>query len=64
MSWLPKRDKLDPVQASAIEFAVAQEGMKKVEKVGGGGDAGIVAKLTRSAHFQNGCCVMLVVVVL
>ena len=26
MSWLPKRDKLDPVQASAIDFAVAQEG--------------------------------------
>ena len=25
MSWLPKRDKLDPVQASAIDFAVAQE---------------------------------------
>ena len=23
MSWLPKRDKLDPVQASAIDFAVA-----------------------------------------
>ena len=26
MSWLPKKDKLDPVQASAIDFAVAQEG--------------------------------------
>ena len=38
MSWLPKRDKLDPVQASAIDFVVAQEGEKKVEKVGGGGD--------------------------
>ena len=36
---MPKRDKLDPVQASAIDFAVAQEGKKKVEKVGGGGDA-------------------------
>ena len=36
MSWLPKRDKLDPVQASAVDFAVAQEGKKKVEKVGGG----------------------------
>ena len=23
MSWLPKRDKLDPVQASAVDFAVA-----------------------------------------
>ena len=39
MSWLPKRVKLDPVQASAIDFAVVQEGKKKVEKVGGGGDA-------------------------
>ena len=26
MSCLPKREKLDPVQASAIGFAVAQEG--------------------------------------
>ena len=26
MSWLPKRAKLDPVQASAIDFAVAQDG--------------------------------------
>ena len=26
MSWLPKRDKLDPVQAAAIDVAVAQEG--------------------------------------
>ena len=26
MSQLPRRDKLDPVQASAIDFAVAQEG--------------------------------------
>ena len=26
MSGLPKREKLDPVQASAIDFAVAQEG--------------------------------------
>ncbi len=26
MSWLPKRDKLDPVQASSIDFVVAQEG--------------------------------------
>ena len=32
MSWLPKRDKLDPVQVSAIDFAVAQEGKKKVEE--------------------------------
>ena len=57
MSWLPKRDKLDPVQASAVNFAVAQEGKKKVEKVGGGAVAGmgksvvlahVAAKLARS----------------
>lgn len=27
MNWLPKREKLDPKQASAIDFAVAQEGL-------------------------------------
>ena len=26
MSWLPKRDKFDPMQASAVDFVVAQEG--------------------------------------
>ena len=26
MNWLPKREKLDPKQASAIDFAVAQDG--------------------------------------
>ena len=26
MSWLPKRDRLEPKQAAAIDFAVAQEG--------------------------------------
>lgn len=26
MSWLPKRDKRDPVLASAIDLVVAQEG--------------------------------------
>ena len=26
MSWLPKSVKLDPKQASAIDFAVAQDG--------------------------------------
>ncbi len=48
MSWLPKRYKLDPVQASAIDFAVAQEGMKKVEKVCGG--TGVAAKLARKVR--------------
>ena len=31
MSWLPKRDKLDPVQASAIDFVVAQEGIFSIK---------------------------------
>ena len=48
MNWLPKRDELDPVLASAIDFVVAQEGIKEVEKVGGGGDVGSVAKLALS----------------
>ena len=57
MSRLPKRDKLDPVQASAVDFVVAQEGKKKVEKVGGGAVTGtgesvvlahVSAKLARS----------------
>lgn len=26
MSWLPKRERIDPVQAAAVDFAVAQEG--------------------------------------
>ena len=70
MSWLPKGDKLDPVQASAVDFAVAQEGKKKVEKVGGGGGAvagtgksvvrtHVAAKLARSvrhlAPVQGSC---------
>ena len=51
MSWLPKRDKLDPVQASeyppavrplakqvesGIDFVVAQEGVSKFDQSGGG----------------------------
>ena len=32
MSWLPKRDKLDSVQASAIDFVVAQEGRRRWRK--------------------------------
>ena len=32
VSWLPKRDELDPVQASAIDFAVAEEGRRRWRK--------------------------------
>ena len=37
MSWLPKRDKLDPVQASAIDFVVAQEGNFSIKGEAGTG---------------------------
>ena len=37
MSWLPKRDKLDPVRASAIDFAVAQEGNFSIKGEAGRG---------------------------
>ena len=39
MSWLPKRDKLDPVQASAIDFVVAQEGNFYIKGEAGTGRA-------------------------
>ncbi len=35
MSWLAKREKLDPKQASAIGFAVAQKGNFSVSGVVG-----------------------------
>ena len=44
MSWLPKRDKLDPVRASAIDFAVAQDGNFYIS-----GEAG-TGKLVVQAH--------------
>ena len=40
MSWLPKRDKLDPVQASVIDFAVAHEGNSYVKGEAGTGEMG------------------------
>ena len=54
MSWLPKRDKLDPVQASAVDFAVAQEGNFYIKGEAGTGKsvmlAHVAAKLARSAR--------------
>ena len=54
MSWLPKRDKLDPVQASAVDFAVAQEGNFYIKGEAGTGKsvvlAHIAAKLARSVR--------------
>ena len=40
MSWLPKRDKLDPVQASSIDFVVAQEGNFYIKGEAGMGKMG------------------------
>ena len=40
MSWLPKRDKLDPVQASAGDFVVAQEGNFYIKGEAGTGEMG------------------------
>ena len=45
MSWLPKRDKRDPVQASAIDFAVAQEGSFYIKGEAGTGNDGIIDEL-------------------
>ena len=54
MSCLPKRDKLDPVQASAVDFAVAQEGNFYIKGEAGTGKsvvlAHVAAKLARSVR--------------
>ena len=43
MSWWPKREKLDPKQASAIDFAVAQDGNFSVSGEDGMGKSVILA---------------------
>ena len=54
MSWLPKREKLDPVQAAAIDLAVAQEGTFYIKGEAGTGKsvvlAHVAAKLARSVR--------------
>ena len=54
MSWLPKRDNLDPVQASAIDFVVAQEGTFYIKGEAGTGKsvmlAHVAAKLALSVR--------------
>ena len=45
MSWLPKRDKFDPVQASAIDFAVAQEGNFSIKGEAGTGKSVVLAHI-------------------
>ena len=43
MCWLPKRGKLNPKQASAIDFAVAQEGSFYVSGEAGTGKSVVLA---------------------
>ena len=51
MSWLPKRDRLDPVQASAIDFAVAQEGNFYIKGEAGTGKTVVLAHVAaKLAH--------------
>ena len=52
MSWLPKRDKLDPVQASAVDFAVAQEGNFYIRGEAGTGKSVVLAHV--AAKFKAG----------
>lgn len=43
MSWLPKREMLDPVQASAVDFAVSQDGNFYVSGEAGTGKSVVLA---------------------
>ena len=45
MSWLPKRDKLDPEQASMIDFVVAQEGNFYIKGEAGPGKSVVLAHI-------------------
>ena len=54
MSWLPKRDKLDPVQASAIDFAVAQEGNFYIKGEAGTGKTVVLAHVAANLEREVG----------
>ena len=43
MSWLPKRDKLDLVQAAAMDLAMAQEGNSCIKGEAGAGKSVVLA---------------------
>ena len=45
MSGLPKRDKIDPAQASVIDFIVAQYGNFYISGEAGTGNDGIIGGL-------------------
>ena len=49
MSWLPKRDKLDPVQASAIDFVVAQAGTFYIKGEAGTGKSVVLAHVAANS---------------
>ena len=51
MSGLPKRDKLDPVQAAAMDFAVAQEGDSSIKGEAGTGKSFVLAHV--AAKFKH-----------
>ena len=50
MSWLPKRDKLNPVQAAAIDFAVAQEGNFYIKGEAGTGKSVVLVHVAANWH--------------
>lgn len=50
MSWLPKREKLDPPGASAIDFAVAQDGNFYVPSEAGARKLGGGYRVRHSCH--------------
>ena len=45
MSWLPKREKLDPKLVSAIDFAMAQDGNFYVSGEAGAGESVVLAAI-------------------
>ena len=53
MSWLPKREKLDPVQASAIDFVVAQEGNFYIKGEAGTGKSVVLAHVAAKFKHDN-----------
>ena len=50
MRWLSKREKLDPVQASAVDFAVAQEGNFYIKGEAGTGKSVVLAHVAANWH--------------
>ena len=50
MSWLSKREKLDPAQASAVDFAVAQEGNFSIKGEAGTGKSVVLAHVAANWH--------------